>query len=163
MTELTSFSSSLFWVLFTIVLLHVVSDSLLTYMDVKRGKHPLVGSSLHFAPRFILINLMFASSAIYIVNQGHQKSKARTFQVVRWEGNVVVLPNSLVEELAGLPTTVASPHGALEHDLLGSYTGLDVILESRLHHSIVQRRFMPRLGLITAVLKRSLFHFSRTY
>ncbi|KAI0847851.1 putative cytochrome P450 [Daldinia vernicosa] len=125
------------------------------HKEILRGKHPLVGSPLFLTPRFIL-NLIFASRASKVVNQGYQKFRTRAFQVVRGEGNLIVLPNSLVEELATLPSTVASPHGALEHDLLGSYTGLDVILESRLHHSIVQRRLTPRLGLITPRLEKEL-------
>lgn len=59
---------------------------------------------------------------------------------------MVVLPLSLLEQLSALPSTVASPHEALEHDLLGRYTGLNTILKSRLHHTIVQRKLTPKLG-----------------
>ena len=69
---------------------------------------------------------------------------------------MVILPLSLIEELSSLPTTIASPNGALEHDLLGSYTGLNLILESRLHHSIVQRKLTPRLNLLTPRLEEEL-------
>ncbi|PQE10350.1 Ent-kaurene oxidase protein [Rutstroemia sp. NJR-2017a WRK4] len=62
----------------------------------------------------------------------------------------------MIEELSALPQSIASPHGALEHDLLGPYTGLDVILESRLHHSIVQRKLTPRLPTLTAPLEQEL-------
>ena len=59
-------------------------------------------------------------------------------------------------ELSGLPSTIASNYGALERDLLGRYTGLNLILESRLHHTIVQRKLTPRLNLITPGLEGEL-------
>lgn len=62
----------------------------------------------------------------------------------------------MLEELVLIPPTIASPHGGLEFDLLGSYTGLDHVLESRLHHSIIQRRLTPKLGLLVPGLKREL-------
>ena len=84
------------------------------------------------------------------------KFKDRTFQLIRGDGAVVVLPNSLLDELSSLPPAIASPNGALEHDLLGPYTGLDLILESRLHHTIVQRKLTPRLGRLTPALENEL-------
>ncbi|KAI2627380.1 putative cytochrome P450 [Hypomontagnella submonticulosa] len=147
--------TSLCLVSFILLLAYSGIDALLTRKDVVKGRHPLIGDPFYFTPRYVL-NLIFAGKARKIVNQGYQKFKARAFQLVRGEGNIVILPNSLVEELASLPVSVASPHGALEHDLLGSYTGLDVILESRLHHSIVQRKLTPRLSVITPRLEREL-------
>lgn len=70
--------------------------------------------------------------------------------------NVIVLPLSVLEELVAIPANVASPHGGLENDLLGTYTGLDLVLESRLHHSIIQRKLTPRLGLVTPGLEKEL-------
>lgn len=69
---------------------------------------------------------------------------------------MVVLPLSLLEQLSALPSKIASPHEALEHDLLGSYTGLNTILESRLHHTIVQRKLTPKLGALTPHLEDEL-------
>ena len=63
---------------------------------------------------------------------------------------------SEVEELSALPPSIASPHGALEQDLLGRYTGLDIILESRLHFAIVQRKLTPRLSILTPFLQDEL-------
>jgi ent-kaurene oxidase len=68
----------------------------------------------------------------------------------------VILPLSLLEEYSTLPPQVASPHGALERDLLGRYTGLDIVLESRLNHWIVQRRLTPRLKLLVPALELEL-------
>ena len=66
------------------------------------------------------------------------------------------MPLSLLNELSSLPSSIASPHGALEHDLLGAYTGLNLILESRLHHTIVQRKLTPRLDLLAPHLEDEL-------
>ena len=82
--------------------------------------------------------------------------KNKAFQLIRNDGSIVVLPIDMLEELSSLPPTIASPHGALEHDLLGPYTGLNLILESRLHQSIVQRKLTPRLGLLTPDLEEEL-------
>lgn len=67
-----------------------------------------------------------------------------------------MLPHRLLEELSSLPGDIASPHGALEHDLLGPHTGLNLILESRLHHSIVQRKLTPRLPMLAPMLEEEL-------
>jgi hypothetical protein len=76
--------------------------------------------------------------------------------LIRNDGNVVVLPHSLLEQLSALPGSVAAPHSALEQDLLGPHTGLNLILENRLHHSIVQRKLTPRLPLLTPRLEEEL-------
>ena len=68
----------------------------------------------------------------------------------------MVLPLSLLDELSSLPEKIASPSTALEHDLLGSYTGINLILENRLHHSIVQRKLTPRLEVMTPRLEEEL-------
>lgn len=84
------------------------------------------------------------------------KCKNQVFRLARYGGDVVVLPHSVLQELSMLPADVASPHGALEHDLLGQYTGLNLILESRMHHTIVQRKLTPRLGILSAGLEQEL-------
>ncbi len=69
---------------------------------------------------------------------------------------MIVLPLDTIDELSSLPPSVASPQGALEHDLLGPYTGLNLILESRMHHSIVQRKLTPKLRVLTPGLEQEL-------
>lgn len=76
---------------------------------------------------------------------------------------MVVLPLSVLDELATIPSNIASPSGGLELDLLGSYTGLDHVLENRLHHSIIQRKLTPRLALITPGLEKELTHAIEDY
>lgn len=167
------FILSLHWVFPLIILLFWGIDLRITKSHLR--KHctiPLVGSSSVLLPRVIL-NLIFAGRAAHIIEKGYSevsaelrskysliltsiKFKNRAFQLVRGDGNIIILPKYLLDEISALPSTIASPNGALEHDLLGPYTGLDLILESRLHHSIVQRKLTPRLEALTSSLEREL-------
>lgn len=74
-----------------------------------------------------------------------------------------MLPKGLLEELSHLPPSIADPTAALERDLVGSYTGVDLILESRLHHSIVQRKLTPRLSLLLPRMEKATAAAFETY
>ncbi|PYI10682.1 putative cytochrome P450 [Aspergillus sclerotiicarbonarius CBS 121057] len=122
------------WTVPVLLLLYYVWDLSVTKVISRRaGKHPLIGSPSWWTPR-VLLNLIFAAKAPWLLEKGYQKFKNGTFQLIRG----------------------ASPHGALQHDLLGPYTGLDLILESRIHHTIVQRKLTPRLPCLTPALEREL-------
>lgn len=165
--------SSLYWGLPIILFSFFALDLIITKILIRKHyEHPLVGSPSALTPRVVL-NLIFAGKAADILENGYRKVTAElqldirfmltsakfkngAFQLVRGDGIIVILPKSLLDELSTLPATIASPNGALEHDLLGPYTGLDLILESRLHHSIVQRKLTPRLGVLTPRLENEL-------
>jgi ent-kaurene oxidase len=83
--------------------------------------------------------------------------------LIRNEGRVLVLPKLLLEELSRLPPSIAEPTAALERDLAGSFTGIDLILESRLHHSIVQRKLTPRLSLLLPRMEKATTAAFETY
>ncbi|KAF3062408.1 Ent-kaurene oxidase [Daldinia childiae] len=146
--------NSNYWALPLIVfLVYCVYDGWMARKSIRKNPDiPFIGSPFTAIPRFLL-NLLFASKAADIVEWGYQKFKGQAFQLIRNDGQVLLLPLSVLEELSNLPASVASPNTALEHDLLGNYTGLSLILESRAHHSIVQRRVTPRLGLMTPRLE----------
>lgn len=80
----------------------------------------------------------------------------KAFQFLRSDGNIVILPPSTVQELSSIPPEIADGTKALEHDLMGPYTGLDFILQSRLHQRIVQRKLTPNLGKLTPHLEDEL-------
>jgi len=80
----------------------------------------------------------------------------KAFQFLRSDGDIIVLPRSNIQELSSIPPNIADGTKALEHDLMGPYTGLNFILESRLHHRIVQRKLTPNLGKITPNLEDEL-------
>ncbi|KAK8098760.1 cytochrome P450 [Apiospora kogelbergensis] len=148
---------SLYWVLPILLLVgYTTGTAMSRRLSEARCVFPVVGKPFAFAPRFIS-NLAFAFNATSLIQQGYEKVfKHEAFQLIRSTGNMIILPHTLLEELSTIPSTIASPYKALEHDLLGAYTGLDLILESRLHHTIVQRKLTPRLGLITPGLQEEL-------
>ncbi|KAI1465431.1 putative cytochrome P450 [Daldinia caldariorum] len=146
-----------YWALpFIALFLYGIYDGWMTRKTIKKNRDiPFIGSSSTLIPRFIL-NLLFAAKGADIIERGYRKFKDKAFQLVRNDGHVILLPLEVLDELATLPTTVASPNRALEHDLLGHLTGVNLILESRAHHTIVQRRLTPRLGLMIPRLEREI-------
>jgi cytochrome P450 len=148
---------------------------------IHRNSSQGVSPKLYFGPRSTYIpnvvhNAIYAFGASTILERGYAKVcgtqlylkhqrpnnhpqkqlKHRAYRLIRNDGNIIILPHSLLEQLSGLPTTIASPNAALERDLLGPHTGLSLILDSRLHHYIVQRKLTPKLPLITAGLEEEL-------
>lgn len=158
-------NSFAYWLLpLSVSLVLYVYEVLATHKAVKKSAgRVLPGLWLRWMPR-VVHNAIFAFKASSLLENGYtrvrdkkgrhdrfsvfsvankgtsKKFKQKAFQLIRNDGNIVVLPQSLLEQLSALPGNIASPHGALEHDLLGPHTGLNLILESRLHHSIVQRK-----------------------
>lgn len=66
---------------------------------------------------------------------------------------MVVLPDSVVEELAGLPNAIASNILALQYDLVAAWTGLSMLQDVNLHLRVVQRRLSPNMRRITLDLE----------
>ncbi|KAF2187594.1 putative cytochrome P450 [Zopfia rhizophila CBS 207.26] len=141
----------------SILLLAVYGFELITTRKAERkhAEYPLAIGWSSLTPRVIL-NFIFAANAANVIEDGYKKFKNEAFRLVRNDRSIFILPTCLLDELSRLPSTTASPHGALESDLLGEYTGLNLILDSRLHHSIVQRKLTPRLGLLTPHLETEL-------
>ena len=78
-----------------------------------------------------------------------QQSSRRAFKFVRNDADMVVLPVSMVEEIRALPITTANPTVAHAHNLLGSYTKMNLILRSNLHFRMIQTKLTPMLGSLT--------------
>lgn len=83
--------------------------------------------------------------------------------MIRHDGSVILLPIDIIDELSALPSTVASPSGALAQDLLGPYTGMDMIVGTRIHHTIVQRKLTPKLGILIPDLEEELVDAFKDY
>lgn len=66
---------------------------------------------------------------------------------------MVILPDSVVEELAGLPNSIASNILALQYDLVAAWTGLSMLQDVNLHLRVVQRRLSPNMRRITLDLE----------
>ncbi|KAK7959060.1 cytochrome P450 monooxygenase [Apiospora aurea] len=140
------------WGLATLLLCHVLRAILASQQDASLPTANIIPS---LAPRF-LHNLCFAVKAASIIEYGRHKFKNQAFQIVRSSGNTVVLPPSLLEELASLPPTMASSHTTIAHDLMGRYTGLNRIIASRVHRAVLLRRLTPRLDVLTPALEEEL-------
>jgi hypothetical protein len=131
-----------------VLLAYCFADTISTWRLVnKRTTYPLVGSPFSLVPQFIL-NLLYAWKATSLAELGFHRHRTGPFQLIRSDGRVIVLPITLLDELSRLPHHIAESTAALERDLLGHLTGVNLILESRLHHSIVQRKLTPRLPLL---------------
>lgn len=66
---------------------------------------------------------------------------------------MVVLPVDMVEEIRALPMEVANPTMAHAHNLLGSYTRMNLILRSNLHFRMIQTKLTPALGSLTGPME----------
>ncbi|KUI71223.1 Ent-kaurene oxidase [Cytospora mali] len=147
---------SFHWIVLSIFFVYCIVDAVtVRRLRQKQLNTPFGNSPLTFvAPKFLL-NLLFAGRAAELLQKGYERFKHSAFHLIRNDGRIIVLPLSLLEELAALPSRVANPQAALEHDLLGHFTGLNLIVENRLHHSIVQRRLTPRLPLLIPRLEKA--------
>ncbi|KAF7905075.1 uncharacterized protein EAF01_005596 [Botrytis porri] len=138
-----------------VLFLYGIVDAFLTSNAVrKQAQYPLVGTPVSFFPKSLL-NLLYTCRATNLAQYGYEKYKNKAFQIMRNEGQIVVLPVTLLEELSRLPANVAEGTAALNGDLVGSFTGVDLILENRLHHSIVQRKLTPRLPLLLPQMEKA--------
>ncbi|KAI1437164.1 putative cytochrome P450 [Xylaria sp. CBS 124048] len=139
-----------------LVLLFFAIDAAQTKNDVRKQEgFPFFASSWPFTPRFIP-NTRFAWDAARLLKEGYNKYKNSPYQLIQTDGNVVVLPHHLLQELACIPASIASPNAGLERDFIGAYTGLHLILHIRLHHAMIQRKLTPRLNVLTPSLEKEL-------
>ncbi|KAI0118644.1 cytochrome P450 [Nemania sp. FL0031] len=137
------------------VFAYLIIDAFMARRAVQaKANYPLVGSPVSFMPLFVH-NLLYLFRAAVNARDGYTKFKDRAFQLLRYEGSVVVLPHTLLDELATLPETIASQQSALSMDLAGPFTGLDMIVENRLNNIIIQRRLTPRLRLLIPRMEQS--------
>ena len=68
----------------------------------------------------------------------------------------VVLPVSMVEEIRALPISTANPTVAHAHNLLGTYTKMNLILRSNLHFRMIQTKLTPMLGMLTEPMEEEI-------
>ncbi|KAI1370302.1 cytochrome P450 [Hypoxylon crocopeplum] len=141
-----------YWLLPSIAIAYFGIHALLSRN--KGFKYPSVGTLDALIPTFIH-NVIYAFYAGPLLERGYTKFRDSAFQLTRNNEPIIVLPHSLLEELASLPATVASPQAALRRDLLGHYTGVDQIVENNLHHYIVQRRLTPRIPRLIPAMERA--------
>ncbi|KAI1823505.1 cytochrome P450 [Xylaria intraflava] len=150
----------LLWAIPVIWLYSYIVDAVQIWKSAK--EYTVAGGLPALTPRFIL-NFNFSMRAPKLIRDGYRKYKDRAIQFVRSDGNTLILPYAVLEELAALPPTVAGPSDGLDKDLMGGYTGIDMILDNRIHHSVVQRRLTPRLPNLVPLLEKSITSAFKEY
>lgn len=131
-----------------------------------RLNKPLVGRRSILEPRW-LVGLRFTKGGRELLRQAYKKVrllsitlvaqsaqrvsrklqyKDEIFKVQCNDTEICVLPHRYVEELRGLPASKVSSPQALYNKGLGSYTGLEVIVESHLHFQAIQGHLTPNLA-----------------
>ncbi|KAI2628175.1 cytochrome P450 [Xylaria nigripes] len=144
---------NLLWTLLVIILCHYLVDVVKIWKSAK--KYPLGGGLSVLIPRFVL-NIRFAVGASSLIRDSYRKYKDRAIQFIRCDGSIFVLPYDVLDELSALPPTVAGPSAGIEKDLMGKYTGINMIMENRLHHSTIQRRLTQRLSALLPSLEKEI-------
>ena len=71
---------------------------------------------------------------------------------MRNDGDVVVLAPSYLDELHALPYSIANPTDGHMYNLLGGYTGLDILMTTDIHYRMIRGRLTPNLTPIMNVL-----------
>ena len=56
------------------------------------------------------------------------------------------IPPEVVQEVSELPPEIASNISALAFDLVGRWTGLNMLVDARLHHRMIQYKLTPNLA-----------------
>ncbi|KAI0179158.1 cytochrome P450 [Hypoxylon sp. FL1284] len=139
-----------YWLLSSIAVAYFGIHAL--FLRNRGFKYPSVGALDALIPTFVH-NVIYAVYARPLIERGYRKFRDSAFQLTRNNEPAIILPHALLEELAGLPATVASPQAALGRDLLGHYTGVDQIVENNLHHYVVQRKLTTRLPRLMPALE----------
>ncbi|KAL8917290.1 MAG: hypothetical protein Q9172_005916 [Xanthocarpia lactea] len=146
---------SVFWAFPAFLLcLYVLS---IISVRLQGPKAPLVGLKSIFEPRLVG-NFRFFKNSAAVISEGYSKamltgSSKEAFRFVRNDADMVVLPVSMVDEIKALPIEKANPTVAHAHNLLGSYTKMDLILHSNLHFRMIQTRLTPMLGSLTGPME----------
>ena len=71
---------------------------------------------------------------------------------------MLVLPSKYVNDLRILPSTIASPTIAHVHNLMGSYTNMNIILRNNLHFRALQLKLTPNLNNLTGPMLDEIDH-----
>ncbi|KAI4086885.1 MAG: hypothetical protein LQ344_007211 [Seirophora lacunosa] len=139
-----------------LVLIAILGLRNLTYTrGVKIPEAPIVGARWWWEPLFIT-KYRYTTNAWQIIHDGYTKYKDSPFTIVRPESIVTVLPKKYVHELRNVPESKLYAFQALADDLVGRYSGIDIMLGSDLNFHAVQNKLTPRIGAFTAVVQDEL-------
>jgi len=89
---------------------------------------------------------MFHRNAGKILNVGYQKYKNGFFRAYRSGGDIMILSTKYANELKNLPEHVLNQRQAIVDELLGTYTGVNLLAQSPLHGDTLLHKLSPSLG-----------------
>ncbi|KAF7513028.1 hypothetical protein GJ744_011294 [Endocarpon pusillum] len=126
----------------------------LTFSDSSK-KAPYVGFRSVFEPAW-LVRLRFARGAIPMINEGYEKFKNSMYRVCRNDKDLLVISNKYVDELRNLPRDKLSSIQALVINMIGKYSGIDIMLRGDLSTRMLQSKLTPNLAIFTTDMKDEL-------
>ncbi|KAL8969895.1 MAG: hypothetical protein Q9197_004106, partial [Variospora fuerteventurae] len=154
--KLNSTNTTLYACGIALALIVVLSLRNLNYTrGVKLPEAPIVGARWWWEPLFIT-KYRYNTNGWQIIHDGYTKYKDSPFTVVRPESIITVLPKKYVHELRNVPESELYSFQALADDLVGRYSGIDIMLGSDLNFHAVQNKLTPRIGAFTEVVKEEL-------
>lgn len=144
---------------------------LVNFVKAKAVKVPIQGKKF-WEPR-VVANFRFFLNARDVISKGYErvslsridvgfaadekgKFKEKAFMFMRTDGDVVVLAPSFLDELAALPYSVANPTDGHMHNLLGDYTGLNILMTTDLHYRMIRKKLTPNLNPIMDFLNKEI-------
>lgn len=92
----------------------------------------------------------------HLLTTAQYKSTNGIYRVRCHNIEITVLPHKYVDEIRSLPEDKVSSPQALSDKTLGTYSGVDIILESRLHVHALQQHLTPTLAAVVGVVREEL-------
>ncbi|GAP84828.2 putative cytochrome P450 [Rosellinia necatrix] len=121
----------------------------------KLREAPVVGAKFPFEPRWVT-RYRFYSSGWDIIKKGCETVPSGLFTVVRPESNITIIPRKYVDELANLTDDRLASNEAIVNDMMGPYTGADILLKRYLGHHAVNTKLTPQLHMLVEHIEEEL-------
>ncbi|KAH8655096.1 cytochrome P450 [Tricladium varicosporioides] len=113
---------------------------------------PVVGKYWRWEPEFIT-KYRFVTNGWAIVHEGWKKHGNSAFTILRPDSNITVVPQRYVRELQNLGNDVLHPIEALSQDVMGDYTGMNILVGSHLNFNVIRNKLTPKLGDMTPIIE----------
>ncbi|KAM3067352.1 hypothetical protein ACMFMG_005290 [Clarireedia jacksonii] len=137
--------------LYTVVIPTVVIFGILlhnwTTNKFNNHGYPSIGSLGFWEPTFLL-RLRFVWGAVDMLKDGYYKFKDQAFWIRRNDIDILVLPVRFVDEIRNYTREQLSGIEALAYNVLGEYTGIDILVKSDLHVKVLRNYLTPNMGKV---------------
>ncbi|KAF4635644.1 hypothetical protein G7Y89_g2444 [Cudoniella acicularis] len=113
---------------------------------------PVAGKYWRWEPDFIT-RYRFVLNGWAVVHKGWSKYGNSVFTILRPDSNVTVIPQRYVRELQNLGDDVLHPIEALSQDVMGDYTGMNILVGSHLSFNVIRNKLTPNLGDMIPIME----------